>query len=172
MSQKLDQLLDVMDEEKTCYENMQALLVEEKNAASLPRQDHLLKIGQKKQSLVDTLKRMEGRRLKLVEDLSREYGIEDEERPLTASRLAGYLEPTSAKRLADRAQALKRLIKQVRRENSANATLFSYYLDLTQGALKMLNDLIYGHAVYTKPGTGSRVSGYGSNRGKVFCGNI
>ncbi|BBO79822.1 hypothetical protein DSCO28_03880 [Desulfosarcina ovata subsp. sediminis] len=172
MNPKLNQLLQVMDRETDCYQDMQTLLAEEKNTASLSNHDHLLKIGQKKQTLINALKQMEGERLQLVEALAREYGIADQEQPLTASRLAGYLDPEPASRLADRARALKRLIKQVHSKNNANAKLFSYYLELTHGALKMLNDLIYGHSVYAKPGTGARVSGYGSNRGKVFCGNI
>lgn len=172
MKPNFDYLIEIMDEEISCYERMQAILSEEKQAVMHRQRDDFHRIIQEKQSLVEEIKQIEERRRHRVDKMAQELRLADDALPLKASQLAGHLAPPMAGQLVERATVLKRLMTHVKMENNANARLFSHYLELVHGALKMLNGLVYGHSVYAKPGTGSRVTGYGGNCGKVFCGNI
>jgi hypothetical protein len=67
---------------------------------------------------------------------------------------------------------LKTLVKKVRRENESNSQLFSFYLELIHGSLRLFNDLVYSHGVYEKPGSENRAAGYGGARGRVFYQSI
>ena len=170
MDQTLNQFLAIMDDERAGYVEMLSILADERDAASLTKKDRLLAVGRRKQALVQSIQEMEQRRQALVEKLALERGIE--ECPLTVSRLAHYLSPNQAIRIKASAAELKTLVKKVRRENDANSQLFSFYLELIHGSLRMFNDLVYSHGIYEKPGSENRGAGYGGARGRVFYQSI
>lgn len=170
MDQTLNQLLATMDDETAGYREMQAILADERAAASLSNKNRLGEVGQQKQALVTAIQEMENKRQSLVEKLAAEHGIQ--ERPLTASRLTLYLEAPQATRLTTCARELKSIIKSVQRENNANSQLFSHSLELIQSSLKLLNELVYSHCVYHKPGSEQRATGYGGGKGRVYYGSI
>jgi flagellar biosynthesis/type III secretory pathway chaperone len=170
MNQTLTQMLETIDDEIKCYREMQTILTQEREAATRSNRDQLMRVGQAKQALVQTLTQTENRRQALADKLATRYGIQD--RPLTVSKLCACLETPYATRLKALASSLKTLVETVQRENSANAKLFSHTLELIHGSLKLLNDLIYSHAVYQKPGNEHRRPGYGVGRGRVFCGTV
>lgn len=169
----IKRLLELMNAEMAGYEKMRELLTREKEIGFFSDRDALMQMAEEKKDLVNDLKRMEEKRLRAVSDIVRERGIAvDTERPITATGLARYLDPLSARELIDQATQLKRVMEQVQAENNANADRFSLYLGLIQDSLNMLNDLVYGQPVYGDPGAGNRTSGYGNNRGTVICGNV
>ena len=170
MNLTLTQLLETIDEEIKCYREMQAILAQEREAATSSNKVQLMHVGQAKQDLVQTLTQTENRRQALVGKLATHYGIQD--RPLTVSKLCACLKEPHASQLKALGCHLKTLVETVQRENNVNAKLFSHTLELIHGSLKMLNDLIYSHAVYQKPGSEQRLSGYSGDRGRVFCSTV
>ena len=170
MHRKLNQLLSTLDDEANAYREMQTILSREKAAASLSDRDRFIRVGQDKEALVQALQQMESRRKSLVDLLAAEYEIH--QRPLTITLLSRFVGAPYSDQLLDKARRLKLLIKTVQAENNANSQLFSHYLDLIHGSLKLLNDLIYGQSIYHKPGTGKQASGYDTCRGTVFCSNV
>jgi hypothetical protein len=75
MDQTLNQLLAIMNDERAGYREMQAVLADERDAASLTGKDRLLAVGRRKQTLVRSIQEMEKRRQALVENLALERGI-------------------------------------------------------------------------------------------------
>lgn len=170
MNQNFEQLLSILDEEADAYRQMQVLLSEEKKAASLSNRERLVAVGQQKQDAVDHLKRMETTRQQRVDVLAREAGVDSH--PVTVSLLARHLDDGEAASLETRATTLKSLMKTVQAANNANAHLFEHYLGLIHGSLQLLNDMVYGHAVYRRPGSTEHAAGYAGSGGRVFCGDI
>jgi len=170
MNQVLAQLLETINDEIGQYRDMQAVLTQERKAATGSNRDQLMRVGQAKQAIVQNITQTENRRQALVEELALRYKIK--ERPLTVSKLCVHLEAPHDTRLRGVASDLKTIIESVQKENNANAKLFSQALELIHGSLKLLNELIYSHAVYHKPGNEKRLPGYSSGRGRVFCGSV
>jgi flagellar biosynthesis/type III secretory pathway chaperone len=170
MHRKLKQLLLTLDDEANAYREMQTILNREKAAASLSDRNRFLRVFQDKEALVQTLKQMESRRKSLVDSLAAEYEIH--QRPVTITLLARSVDVPVGDQLVAKAHTLKALIKTVQALNNANSQLFSHYLELIHGSLKLLNNLIYGQSIYYKPGTGKQSSGYDTCRGTVFCSNV
>ncbi len=170
MNQTLNTLLETMTEETAQYRDMHAILAQEREAATRSNRDQLMQIAQAKQRMVQMIAHTERRRQTLVGELAGRYGIDDQ--PLTVGKLCTRLDAPDANRLTALAHELKGCVETVQRENNANARLFSQALELVHGSLKMLNELIYSHTVYAKPGSEQRPSGYGGGRGRVFCSNV
>jgi flagellar biosynthesis/type III secretory pathway chaperone len=170
MNQTVNQLLETLDHEMTCYLDMKAVLAQERDAATHSDKEQLIHVGHNKQVIVQLLKQKENRRQELVEQLANQYNIQD--RPLTISRLCENIQEPYASRLNTVAGDLKRLVETVQQENNTNAKLFSHALELVHGSLKLLNDLIYSQAVYNKPGRDQHMQGYAGHRGNVFCGSV
>ena len=170
MTEIFDQLLETLEDELTCYRNMQAVLAQERDAATTSNKDQLVRACQDKQAIVQQLKNAEKRRQVLVDQLAHQHAIQD--RPVTISRLCGSLNAPDALRLKTMADNLKSLVKTVQQENNTNARLFSHTLELVHGSLKMLNELIYSQAVYSKPGCDQQMQGYAGHRGRVFCSSV
>ena len=170
MNRILTQLLETIDEEMKRYRDMQAVLTQERDAAKRSDKNQLMRVGQTKQAVVQSITQTENRRQALVEQLANQYGIKD--RPFTVSQLCARMEAPYAHRLKTLAGDLKALVETVQQENNANAKLFSHALELIHGSLKLLNELIYSHSVYQKPGSDHRVKGYAGDRGRVFCGSV
>lgn len=170
MTEIFDQLLETLDEEMTCYRNMQAVLAQERDAATKSKNDQLIRACQDKQAIVQQLKQAEKRRQKLVGQLARQLAMQD--RHITISRLCASLNAPDALRLKTLADNLKTLVKTVQQENNTNARLFSHTLEIVHGSLKMLNELIYSQSVYSKPGCDKNMQGYAGHRGRVFCSSV
>jgi flagellar biosynthesis/type III secretory pathway chaperone len=170
MTEIFNQLLETLNDEMTYYRNMQAVLVQERDAATKSSKDQLVYVGQDKQAIVQQLKQAENRRQELIEQLASQYDIQG--RPLTIKRLCASLTGPDALRLKTVGDDLKTLVKTVQQENNANAKLFTHSLELVHGSLKMLNELVYSQAVYSKPGSDRQMQGYAGHRGKVFCRSV
>ena len=61
MNLTLTQLLETIDEEIKCYREMQAILAQEREAATSSNKVQLMHVGQAKQDLVQTLTQTENR---------------------------------------------------------------------------------------------------------------
>lgn len=170
MTRTVNQLLETLNDEMTCYLDMQDVLAQERHAATHSDRDQLMHVGQAKQAIVQLLKQKENRRQALVEQLAGQYDIQD--RPLTIRRLCASLPEPYASRLKTVAGDLKTLVETVQHENNTNAKLFTHALELVHGSLKLLNELIYSQAVYSKPGSDHPNKGHAGHRGNVFCGSV
>ena len=170
MNTTFNRLLTVLDQEIEAYEAMQTILAEEKKLASFSNHEQFLTVGEKKQSLVDELKAMEMTRCEISGELSRELGLD--EAVVTVSGLVRHLAGHDAVLLDTRSNTLKKRIKQVRMANDANARLLYHHLNLIQGALNLIGDMVDQEFVYPRPGRESGLAGYKTSRGRVFCGTV
>lgn len=170
MSQAVEQLLETLNDEMTFYLDMQAVLAQERDAATHSDRDQLIRVGQNKQAIVQQLKQKEKRRQALVEQLADQYDIQD--CPLTINRLCDSIKEPYASQLKAVAGDLKTLIGTVQQENNTNAKLFTHALELVHGSLKLINELIYSQAIYSKPGSDHHSKGYAGHRGSVFYGSV
>jgi len=170
MNKNIPRLLSTMDEEIDAYRKMQVILSDEKDAATLSDRERLLMVGRKKQAAVERLAGIEAQRRQIVDTIRRKVGVDDH--PVTIRRLCPHLDANSASLLKARAKTLKALMETVQKANHANAQLINHYLGLIHGALKMLNETVYGRFVYHRPGSLPRTHGYAGGCGNVFCGDI
>ena len=170
MNAKIIELLDLLDEEAACDRDMQRVLTEEKTSMSLSRKDRFDQVQHEKKFLVARLQRIEDKRINLVGRLSKTYQTGD--RSMTISRLAHFLKPPTRQHLLDRADCLRSIIGDVHEKNRRNQQIINHYLDLINGSLKLLANLIEDRSVYRKPGTHQPSAGYLTGGGRVICGTV
>ncbi len=169
MEAKLKHLLVLLDEETACYRSMQRVLNEEEAAMSLREKARFERVQLEKEALVNQIQDHESRRKTLVNAVAAAYQVD----PATAtvSRLARSLSPPDDEQLQSRARRLRSCIAAVRSKNNQNRLIICHYLELVNGALKLLTHQIDDHAVYRHPKAALSSAGYARGGGRIFCGS-
>ncbi len=169
MDAMVKRLLTVLDEETVCYRKLQTVLIEEETAMSLRERAPFERVQVEKEALLNQIQDHEARRKTVVNTLASAYRID----PATASvsRLAPLLPAPDDEQLQSRAQRLRSCIAAVRSKNNHNRLLICRYLELVNGALKLLNRQIDDQAVYRHPAAASPSVGYARGGGRIFCGS-
>jgi flagellar biosynthesis/type III secretory pathway chaperone len=165
---KIIELMDILDEEATCYRDMQRVLTEEQASISFSRKERFDQVQYEKESLVVKLQQLEEKRKTLVGQLSEAYATDG--RSMTVSQLAHFVEPPTGEKLLARAGCLRLIIGDVHDKNRRNQLMINQYLDLIKGSLKLLTSLIEDNSVYQKPGTHQSAVGYQNGGGRFICG--
>jgi flagellar biosynthesis/type III secretory pathway chaperone len=165
----LRRLLAVLDEETACYRNMQTVLIEEEAAMSLREKAPFDQIQKQKEALVNRIQEHEPRRKALVDALAAACQVD----PATAtvSRLAPLMQAPDDERLRSCAHRLRSAIAVVRLKNNHNRLLIGRYLQLVNGALKLLTRQSDDQAVYRHPEAAHPLAGYARGGGRLFCGS-
>lgn len=170
MNVKIVELLDVLDEEAACYRDMQRVLIDEEASISFSRKEPFDQVQYEKELLVAKLQRLEEKRTMLVGRLSEAYRTDG--KTMTISQLAHVVKPPTRQNLLDRASRLRSIIGDVHEKNRHNQLMINQYLDLINGSLKLLTDLIEDRSVYRKPGTHQTSVGYQTGGGRFICGTV
>ena len=170
MNMKIIELLDILDEEAACYQEMQRVLTDEETSISFTRRQRFDQVQCEKELLVAKLQRHEEKRTILVGRLSEAYRTDG--KAMTISQLAQVVEPPTRQRLLGRAGRLRSIIGDVREKNRRNQRMINQYLDLIKGSLKLLTHLIEDSSVYQKPGTHQPSVGYHAGGGRFICGSV
>lgn len=163
-------LLDILDEEAACYRDLQRVLAEEETSISLSRKNRFNQVQHEKEFVVAKLQRLEEDRKKLIGRLSETYRTDGQS--LTISRLAHLVNPPTRQHLLDRASYLRSIVGEVNEKNRRNQQMINHYLNLINGSLKLLTNLIEGSPVYRKPGSHQTSTGYQTGGGRVICGTV
>ena len=169
MDATLKRLLAVLDEEIACYRHMQTVLIEEQAAMSLREKARFERVQIEKEALVDQIQDHETRRHTLVNTLA--ASRQADPATLTVSQLARSLAPPDDERLRSRARRLRACITSVRATNNHNRLLICHYLELVNGALKLLTRQVDDPAVYRHPVAALPSAGYVRGGGRIFCGS-
>jgi len=170
MNENLSHLLQLLDEETACYQEMEAILEAEESTMSLTQKAAFDRVQAEKAALVDKIQNHEKARRKLVDALAMTYGVH--QGPISVTQLAQAISPPDDEKLLACAKNLRSCIERVQSKNSQNRQLIRHYLDLITGALKLLTHQIDDNAIYHKPGTGSTPAGYARGSGRIFCGTV
>lgn len=172
MDRKVINLLDVMDDEAKCYQEMKSVLADEQASLSLERNERFDQIQLQKEALMAELQRHEKKRKGLVDRLAEAY-LPDGSNPtviLTISNLARHLPASDKADLLSRADRLRSCMLEVQSINKNNQQLIRHYRDLAGSALKLLAGLMDDDPVYQKPGSAYPGLGYGRNGGRIISG--
>jgi len=163
-------LKSVLDAETDCYGEMNRLLDQEKRALSFSRHGDFDCIQHQKETLVGTLQRLEHDRHRLAQDLAGALDLDAS--TIRVSQLVSRLDPPQDAELDTCSRRLRQLIDKVRVKNGRNRQLIKHYLELMDGSLQLLSELISDASVYTNPGNGPHAPGYDSNGGRLFRQHI
>jgi flagellar biosynthesis/type III secretory pathway chaperone len=170
MNVTIIELLDILDKEAACYQEMKRVLTDEATSISLSRKERFDQVQYEKEMLVARLRWHEEKRNILVGRLSEAYRTDGS--TMTISQLAHVVQPSTRQHLLDRAGRLRSIIGDVREKNSRNRLMIHQYLDLIKGSLKLLTHLIEDNSVYQKPGTHQPSVGYPTGGGRFICGTV
>jgi len=170
MNVKIIELLDLLDEEAACYQEMQRVLTDEEASMSFTRKEPFEQVQNEKELLVAKLQRLEESRKMLIGQLSEAYLTNG--KSITISQLANLVEPPTRQHLLDRAGRLRSIIGDVNEKNRHNQLMINQYLDLINGSLKLLTNLIEDSSIYQKPGTHQTSVGYHAGGGRIICGTV
>ena len=170
MDAKIFELLDLLDDETACYQDMQRILVDEETSISLSSKEPFDQVQNEKEFLVAKLQRLEESRKMLISRLSEAYLTNG--KSITISQLANFVEQPIRRRLLDRASRLRSIIGHVHKKNRHNQMMINQYLDLIKGSLKLLTNLIEDNSIYQKPGTHQTSVGYHAGSGRFICGTV
>ncbi|BBO66786.1 hypothetical protein DSCA_07160 [Desulfosarcina alkanivorans] len=170
MNVMISTLLSILDEETSCYREMENLLADEEESISFSRKDRFDTVQLKKDALLFKLQQFEQKRKPMIDRLADGYGTGGQ--PLTISRLARYVAPPYDERLLERADRLRSVIGAVQEKNRRNQLLINHYLDLIKGSLNLLTRHLEDNPVYQKPGTRQPSAGYPCGGGRLICGTV
>ncbi len=170
MNVKMHELMEILDEEAACYQAMQRVLTDEAASMSFTGRERFDQVQDEKQLLVARLQRIEENRKMLVGRLSKAYRTDGS--AMTISQLAHAVKPPTRQHLLDRASRLRSIVDGVHEKNRCNQLMISQYLDLINGSLKLLTQLIEDRSVYQKPGTHQPSVGYPTGGGRFICGSV
>lgn len=169
MQSQFEALLEILESETACYQEMQTILVEEEGSISLSLKTNFEHLQSQKENLVDTLQAIESRRTRLVEHLSARFASQGES--VTVRQLARFAGPTCKRKLLKRADQLRAIIDDVQIKNRRNQRLINQHLGLVKGSLKLLSQMLEGSPVYRKPGTRNGSLGFQSGGGRFVRGS-
>ena len=168
MNVTIEKLLTALDEETAGYVGMEKVLADEEASLSFSRKERFEHVQLEKESLVVTIQKHAKIRKRLIDQLAEVCQVR--EPIVTVSKLAQYFSAPNNERLLSRANRLRSHIDAVQSKNRHNQQLIHQYLELTQGALKLLTRLIDDNPVYQRPGTDHPAIGYRGGGGRIFCG--
>ncbi len=133
---------------------MEKVLADEEASLAFSRKERFERVQLEKESLVVTIQKHATMRKCLVDQLAEVCRMR--EPIVTASQLVQYLPEPDNEKLLSRTNRLRSRIAAVQSKNRHNRLLIHQYLELTQGALKLLTRLIDDNP--DLPKTGNRSS--------------
>ncbi len=143
-------LVALMEKQAQSYESMRSALCDEKERIINIDLKGLAETGQRKQSLLEKIERLEKDRINLMKDFSKILKISIQ--GLTVRKLMGYTRGYDKDRLNKSRQALLDLAGETRRMNQFNKLLISHSLELIVGSYSFLSHLAAPDTVYHRSG--------------------
>jgi flagellar biosynthesis/type III secretory pathway chaperone len=164
--EQLDELTALLGQAITHHRRLLNLLQAEQEAVIAARPETLAAVTEQKAILIQALRDVECRRIKLMGRMASILGQSGQD--LSLKRLAAAVEPPAAGQLLAIRRQLARLIDDIRRENRINQALLGDSLRFVRSTLQHMRQLIQPHSVYSQDG---QVCGRGTG-GKVIQGQI
>ncbi len=141
MASLIENLLDIMAQEKEGYDRLYSL--SEKKRKAIVKEDlaRLEKITSKEQTVSDNLKALEGRRKKALHSMAVVFGRDDEE--LTVTQIIELLEkqPSEAAALTKARDELVRSAKQMQVLNDQIQILLSHAMEMVEFDMTLVKSM-------------------------------
>jgi flagellar biosynthesis/type III secretory pathway chaperone len=143
-------LLALMEKQAQSYDSLRNALHDEKERIIHIDLKGLAETGQKKQSLLGKIEKLEEDRINLMKDFSKVLKISIQS--LTVRKLMAYTRGYDKGRLNKSREALLDLAGEIRRMNQFNKLLISHSLELIIGSYSFLSHLAAPDTVYHSSG--------------------
>lgn len=135
--EKLNALLDVLNEEANVYEKILQLSRDKTNIVVEGKVAELEKITKAEQTLVAKMGKLEILRESCVGDLAEQLNIKSSE--LTISELSKHLNEENAKKLIEYKNRMENILTELKKVNEANSKLIKNSLDYIDFSLNILS---------------------------------
>jgi len=137
----MDDLIEVLNEEKADYEKLVALGEEKRQAVIAAEIDNLERISEQEQVIAGYLQNRANRRVSIMTDMAQVLGKEPTE--LTVSKLIGYMDnqPDEQRKLADAREGILAVGKRLKSINELNETLIEQALEMVEFDLTLFKSM-------------------------------
>ncbi len=137
----MDDLIEVLNEEKADYEKLVALGEEKRQAVIAAEIDNLERISEQEQVIAGYLQNRANRRVSIMTDMAQVLGKDPTE--LTVSKLIGYMDnqPDEQRKLADAREGILAVGKHLKSINELNETLIEQALEMVEFDLTLFKSM-------------------------------
>ena len=158
MDRLIEQLVEVLTQIESLYEQMLPIIEREKEAALGPDPQQLVALNGEKQTLIAQLSRLEEKRMVLAQRIADALRLPDTR--VNLASLAAAVSAPYDRELRQLHSRLKDVVERVRRANEQCQTLIQYCLRLVQSRLGFFQHWmgrvdVYGASGNLNSGTGS-----------------
>jgi len=162
----LNDLLGLLEGEIGLYASMLLALQKEKKAIVDANHDELNETSREKENLFLKIRILEEQRLSVLEKLARNLGQPAQD--LTLNKLSQLVQEPQSTQLVDYHSTFLSLAQSIQEINLSNKALLTHSLDLVNGSLSLLSDLLSSSSVYYRTGKMEA----GDQSGKLLSGKI
>jgi flagellar biosynthesis/type III secretory pathway chaperone len=162
----LNGLLGLLEGEIGLYASMLLALQKEKKAIVGANHDELNETSREKENLFLKIRILEEQRLSVLEKLARNLGQPAQD--LTLNKLSKLVQEPQSTQLVDYHSTFLSLAQSIQEINLSNKALLTHSLDLVNGSLSLLSDLLSSSSVYYRTGKMEA----GDQSGKLLSGKI
>ncbi len=159
-------ILDLLEAETDIYHSLLAVLNRERDAVIDSRFDELNKVSKEKENLFLQIRILEEQRMQIIDKLAGMFECSAQD--LTLSRLSALVEERYAVQLDKYRLNMSALIQDIETLNRQNRDIVSHSLELVNGSISILENLMASNRVYYNTGqVQSR-----NYSGKVISGEV
>ena len=166
MKLKLEQLIELLQQETGLYRSMQSTIDREKEAAIRSDLTALNESGLEKEEILLALNQMEDKRRELVTGLAEKLGCDIQD--LTLNRISQLVDEPFAGRLRRLNKEFASVLNQLQLANRRNKQIIEHTLALLKGSFNILNELLTPKSVYHRTGNIQNAK----STGKCVCSEI
>ncbi|MBI5064249.1 MAG: flagellar protein FlgN [Desulfatitalea sp.] len=167
MNRLIEQLVAVLKQTETLYEQVLPIIEKEKEAALAPDAQQLMALNGEKQTLLAQLARLEQERTALAQRIGAGLHLPPEK--LNLASLAAAVDAPYDRQLGQLHERLKAVVEKVRRSNEQCQTLIQYCLRLVQSRLGFFQHWLGRVDVYGASGNLNNGAGRG---GRLLSGTV
>ena len=162
----LNDLLGLLEGEIGLYASMLLALQKEKKAIVDSNHEELSETSREKENLFLKIRILEEQRLSILESLARNLGHPAQD--LTLSKLSQLVQEPQSTQLVGCHSTFLSLAQSIQEINLSNKALLTHSLDLVNGSLSLLGDLLSSSPVYYRTGKMEA----GDQSGRLLSGKI
>jgi hypothetical protein len=146
----IDSLLSVLAKEIVVYEELQAIVHEERRTLRRPSLELISESNNKKETCILKARMLEEVRTNVVRKLSKHLGME--EKDLNISLLVSHVSEQQGTALKAQQRILMTLIGAIKETNTMNRDLVDYSLSYVRNSVNFINQLMCTGADYVNTG--------------------
>lgn len=166
MERLLEQLIDVLHQTISVYQNLLPVIQNEKAAAIASQYEELIAHTSEKEELLARLTPVERQREQLLDLIGQT--LPAAQKALTLTQLAAHVQPPYDQRLRDVQKALARVIESVQQANTESRLIFAHCRKWTRNTLGFFEHWMKSTELYGATGSLRNQTG----NGRLVSGNV